>query len=108
MSDPFSSKVIGIQPKHTFVYDGTRVNIFHADKGQGLPRHDHVYSHATVVYNGKVKCTKENFELIMDKNTTPIVLKGGEWHELEAMEDGTVFSNIFAEEFMKTDTYNKA
>lgn len=25
------------------------------------------------------------------------VLKAGEWHEIEALEDGTVFINVFAE-----------
>jgi quercetin dioxygenase-like cupin family protein len=95
--------VINIPPKHSFAYDGVRVNIFHANNTQGLPSHSHEYSHATVCYNGKLKVTKENFELIMDKDTQPIVLKGGEWHELEAIEDGTVFSNIFANEFMQND-----
>jgi quercetin dioxygenase-like cupin family protein len=99
------SNVIGVQPVHAFEYDGTQVNIFHPDKGQGIPRHDHPYSHATVVYAGRLLCTKENFRLEMTKETQPIVLKAGEWHELEAMEDGTVFSNIFAAEFMRNDQY---
>jgi quercetin dioxygenase-like cupin family protein len=97
------SNVIGLRPAHAFEYDGTQVNVFHANNGEGLPRHDHAYSHATVVYAGKLKITKENFELIMDKNSQPVVLGAGDWHELEAVEDETVFSNIFAAEFMKND-----
>jgi hypothetical protein len=36
-------------------------------------------------------------ELVMTKNTQPVNLLGGEWHEIEALEDGTVFVNVFAE-----------
>ena len=97
------SDVIGLKPAHSFQYDGSQVNIFHANNGEGLPRHEHVYTHATVVYAGKLKITKENFELIMDKYSQPVVLGAGTWHELEAIEDETVFSNIFAVDFIKND-----
>ena len=93
----------GIYPKHSFEYDGTRVNVYHANNGEGLPRHVHAYTHATVCYAGKLKVAKANIELIMTKETQPIVLKEGEWHELEAVEDGTVWSNIFASEFIRCD-----
>ena len=33
----------------------------------------------------------------IDKNSQPLNLPAGEWHEIEALEDGTVFVNIFAE-----------
>lgn len=92
--------VIGIQPKHTFAYDGARMNIFHADKGQGLPKHEHTYSHATFCMSGACYVRKENKELIVNKDTQPINLVANEWHEIEAIEDGTVFCNVFAEEFM--------
>lgn len=93
----------GLYPKHSFTYDGTHVNVYHANTGQGLPKHDHRYTHATVCYAGKLKVTKENFELIMTKETQPVVLAAGEWHELEAIEDGTVWTNMFADEFMRCD-----
>jgi hypothetical protein len=32
----------------------------------------------------------------MDKTTTPVNLLENEWHEIEALEDGTVFVNVFA------------
>jgi hypothetical protein len=38
---------------------------------------------------------KEGKEVRVTKETTPIVLVAGEWHEIEAVEDGTVFENIF-------------
>lgn len=85
------------------MYSGVRVNVYHADANSGLPAHSHEYSHATACYAGKLKVTKENIELIMDKDSQPVVLKAGEWHELEAIEDGTVWSNLFAAEFMRCD-----
>jgi hypothetical protein len=33
----------------------------------------------------------------MTKESQPITLKANEWHEIEALEDGTVFCNVFAE-----------
>jgi len=95
--------VKGIMPKHSFEYDGTHVNVYHADYGEGLPKHTHQYTHATVCYAGKLKITKENIELIMTKESQPIVLSAGEWHELEAVEDGTVWTNMFASEFIRCD-----
>jgi hypothetical protein len=40
---------------------------------------------------------KEGKEMVMDKNTQPINLTAQDWHEIEALEDGTVFANMFAE-----------
>jgi hypothetical protein len=33
----------------------------------------------------------------MIKNTQPVNLVGNKWHKTEALEDGTVFVNVFAE-----------
>jgi quercetin dioxygenase-like cupin family protein len=93
--------VISIPPKHSFRFDSARINIYHADKNQGISKHEHEYSHATVCYAGALRVTKENVDIVITKDSQPVVLKGGEWHELEAVEDGTVFSNIFADEFMQ-------
>ena len=40
---------------------------------------------------------KEGRELVMTKHTQPVNLTAAEWHEIEALEDGTVFVNVFAE-----------
>jgi hypothetical protein len=40
---------------------------------------------------------KEGKELVMTKKTQPVNLRGNEWHEIEALEDETVFCNVFAE-----------
>jgi hypothetical protein len=46
---------------------------------------------------GRCVVRKEKGERIIDKNSVPLNLLAGEWHEIEALEDGTVFVNVFAE-----------
>ena len=86
-----------IQPAHQVTYDGANLNVYHANKGQGLARHEHAYAHLTVCHSGSCIIRKEGIEKVIDKNTQPINLKAAEWHEIEALEDGTVFVNVFAE-----------
>ena len=88
---------IRISPTHQVMYDGASLNVFHANKGEGLPRHDHVYAHLTVCHSGSCVIRKEGMEKVIDKYTQPINLKANEWHEIEALEDETVFVNVFAE-----------
>jgi quercetin dioxygenase-like cupin family protein len=88
---------IPVSPVHSFIYDGAVLNIYHADKGQGLPKHEHVYAHATVCHSGSCIVRKEGRELVMTKHTQPVNLKANEWHEIEALEDNTVFVNVFAD-----------
>ena len=87
-----------ISPAHTFTYDGVRVNIYHANKGEGLPKHDHYYSHATMCHSGSCKVSLEGRSYTINKNSNPLNLPHTEWHEIEALEDNTVFVNVFAEE----------
>ena len=86
-----------ISTKHNVTYDGAVVGVFHANKGEGLPRHEHAYSHLTMCHAGSCVIRKEGIEKVIDKNTQPINLRAAEWHEIEALEDGTVFVNVFAE-----------
>jgi quercetin dioxygenase-like cupin family protein len=88
---------INIQPAHSFVYDGARINIFHANKGEGLPKHEHNFAHATFCMSGSCYVRKKDKEIVMDKFTQPINLIENEWHEIEAIEDNTVFCNVFAD-----------
>lgn len=88
---------ISVTPYHSFTYDGSVINIFHANKGEGLPRHEHQYAHATFCAAGSCYVRKEGKEVLITKETQPINLKANEWHEIEAAEDGTVFVNVFAE-----------
>jgi len=83
--------------KHEFVYNGVTVKIYHALKNEGLAKHSHEYSHATMCNSGSIFVKKENIEFVMDKDAKPVNLKAGEWHEIVALEDDTVFVNVFAE-----------
>ena len=86
-----------VSPRFSVTQDGTTLNIFHADKGEGLLRHEHTYAHLTMCHAGSCIVRKEGRELVMTKNTQPVNLVAAEWHEIEALEDGTVFVNVFAE-----------
>ena len=86
-----------IQPAHSFSYDGARLNVYHAYAGQGLAKHEHKFAHATFCTAGSCAVRKEGKEIVMDKTTQPINLVANEWHEIQALEDGTVFINVFAD-----------
>jgi len=89
--------VQNILPTHSFTYDGAQLNVYHADKGQGLPKHSHGFSHATMCNSGSCLVSLEGRSYTIDKNSTPLNLPANEWHEIEALEDNTVFVNVFAE-----------
>ena len=86
-----------ISPFHSVTYDGAILNVYHAGKGDGLPRHEHTYEHLVLIHAGSCLITKEGKSRTMTKDTQPVNLTAGEWHEIEALEDGTVFVNVFAE-----------
>lgn len=86
-----------ITPRFTVTQDGTALHIYHANKGEGLPRHEHVYAHLTMCHAGSIAVRKEGVDVVRTKDTQPVNLVANEWHEIEALEDGTVFVNVFAE-----------
>lgn len=84
-------------PRFVFTVDGCTINTFHIAKaGEGHPKHQHEYEHVTQVHSGRLLCTMAHTSFEMTKDTTPIKFPANEWHELEALEDGTVFCNVFA------------
>ena len=89
--------MIAIAPKHQFTYDGTQLNVYHADVGEGLPRHEHLYAHATICHSGRCLISLEGRSYTINKDSQPLNLPANEWHEIEALEDETVFVNVFAE-----------
>jgi hypothetical protein len=89
--------VIAVFPKHDMTYDGAVVRVYHANNGEGIPTHAHAYSHATICMHGSCKLTQEGKSIIVNKDSTPVNLIAGKWHEIEALENGTVFVNVFAE-----------
>ena len=88
--------MIQVAPRFTVKQNETTLTVYHADAGQGLPRHAHPYSHLTICTTGRCIVRKEGRELEMTKDTQPVNLVGVEWHEIEALEDNTVFINVFA------------
>ena len=86
-----------IAPVHQVTYDGATLNVYHANKGQGLPRHEHTFAHLTMCHAGSCIIRKEGIEKVITKATQPVNLLANQWHEIEALEDNTVFVNVFAE-----------
>lgn len=86
-----------VSPAHQVTSEGVTLNVCHVNKGQGLPKHEHSFSHLTMCHAGSIIVRKEGKELVMTKDTQPVNLVANEWHEIEALEDGTVFVNVFAE-----------
>jgi quercetin dioxygenase-like cupin family protein len=86
-----------IAPRFMVTQNGTSLAVYHANKGEGLPKHDHTFSHLTMCHAGSCVVRNERRSLLMTKDTQPVNLVANEWHEIEALEDGTVFVNVFAE-----------
>lgn len=86
-----------IAPRFVITQDGSSINVYHANHGEGLPKHEHVYSHLTICAAGSIKVSNERRSLVMTKDTQPVNLLANEWHEIEALENETVFVNVFAE-----------
>ncbi len=82
-------------PKFSITQDKTIINVFHANTGEGLPSHIHNYEHLVFCHAGKLIVRKEGRELMMTKDTQPVNLIANEYHEVEVLEDSTVFVNIF-------------
>lgn len=93
--------IVVVSSYHNFTYEGMQINVYHANKGEGLPSHKHLYNHATVCHTGSCVVRVKGKEIVMNKETQPIDLPGNIPHEIEALEDGTVFVNMFAEEKQK-------
>jgi quercetin dioxygenase-like cupin family protein len=89
--------IVKLFPYHNFIYEDMQINVYHADKGEGLETHQHTYNHATVCHVGKCVVRVNGKEIIMTKETQPLDLPANIPHEIEALEDGTVFVNMFAE-----------
>jgi hypothetical protein len=87
-----------IEPHHKINYGGASLNIYHANKNEGLPMHGHSYSHAIICHAGSCLVSLENGKsIIMTKDTQPVNLLGGIQHEIEALKKGTIFVTVFAE-----------
>lgn len=79
----------------TFQYNGTTLNLYHTKKGEGLPAHEHTFNHATVCVQGSCLVKTQNQEIVLTKNSDLIDLGAHKWHEITALENDTIFINIF-------------
>jgi len=89
--------MFSITPYHRFDYAGATMQVYHADKGDGLPMHQHPFNHATFCQAGSCVVRVKGKEIIVNKDTQPLDLPANVPHEIEALEDGTCFVNVFAE-----------
>lgn len=87
-----------VKPATQINFDGVSILTFAANKGFGLPRHEHIYAHLTYCHCGSVIVRKEGKEIVVTPRMPPLYLVANEWHEIEALEDSTVFQNIFRDE----------
>lgn len=83
--------------KHSFAYDGTQLNVYHANAGEGLLKHEHTFAHVTICHAGSCLVSLNGRSYTINKDSKPLNLPANEWHEIEALEDDTVFVNVFAE-----------
>jgi quercetin dioxygenase-like cupin family protein len=88
--------IVDKEPTHSFQYDAGSIAVWHVNKGEGLSKHSHLFAHATFCCAGSCIVRKENREIIVTPLTQPLSLVANEWHEIEAIEDGTVFVNAWA------------
>lgn len=77
---------------------GTIFNVYHANKDEGLPRHEHEFPHLTMCHSGSCVVRQENREFVMTKETPAHTFFEKEWHEVVALEDNTVIVNIFSDQ----------
>jgi hypothetical protein len=92
---------IRVPIKHTFTYGNVTCNVYHANKGEGLPSHVHTFAHGTICSSGSIVIRKDDKEVIATKKDSCFNLVAAEYHEIEALEDNTVFMNIFVTDFAK-------
>jgi quercetin dioxygenase-like cupin family protein len=85
--------MFSIAPTTKYVYNGVKSAIYIANAGQGLPRHEHNFSHTTVCIQGRMVVRKEGKELELTPLDSPLLLTANEWHEIEALEPNTIFMN---------------
>ena len=80
--------VEAVAPKYSVTYDAGIVNVYHADRGQGLPRHEHSYSHLTMCHAGSCLIRKEGVEKIITKN---VIKKAGDNPQLFSFDVATTW-----------------
>jgi len=65
-------------------------------RGESLPRHQHDVDHLTIVAAGRVVARTDARVLERGPADPPILFRANRYHEIEALEDGTVILNVFS------------
>ena len=84
-----------VVPYKTMSYLGVTLNFYKAKLGHGLPQHQHTYNHATVCIEGSCKISTQHYENVLTPDSELVDFEANKWHEITALEDNTVFVNIF-------------
>ena len=89
---------IPITPLHTFVFEGVRTQVYSAAENEGLIPHQHSYEHLTVCYAGRCRVRIQDHPTVIELSPQdqPLLLPRNRWHEITALEDSTVFANMFS------------
>jgi len=85
---------IPIYPQQLFIYKGLQVSRFLLNKGEGLPKHQHVFNHLTMCISGSCMVRKENVEIVLCSKDAAVDLPADQWHEIEALENNTIIINM--------------
>lgn len=81
---------------HAFEAMGSSFVRYECARGEMLPRHTHEEDHLTVIAAGSLVVRTDDKVVTRGPKDAPILFRAGRYHEIEAVEDGTVFLNIFA------------
>jgi quercetin dioxygenase-like cupin family protein len=69
-------------------------------RGEVIARHNHEVDHLTIVAAGRAIARTDERSLERGPADAPILFRAGRFHEIEALEDGTVVLNVFSGEMV--------
>jgi quercetin dioxygenase-like cupin family protein len=95
----FNDELNGRIPIRMHYYNKTEVKVYYANKGEGILKHIHNNDHLTMCCVGKILVRLEDREFILTKSDNPFILPKDIFHEIEAIEDGTIFMNMMPQEY---------
>ncbi len=82
--------------QHAFSALGQSFVRYVCARGESLPRHQHDVDHLTIIAAGRVIARTDERAIECGPADHPILFRANRAHEIEALEDGTVFINVFA------------
>jgi quercetin dioxygenase-like cupin family protein len=65
-------------------------------RGERIDRHQHDVDHLTIIAAGRAVARTDERSLERGPDDAPIIFRAGRFHEIEALEDGTVVLNVFS------------